>query len=54
MHEVLLERAAERDLKPFRGLSTNESSPICKHFPKTHDLLGVRKLQGRVAIDVTA
>jgi len=54
VHEVLLERAAERDLKALsRAVYDRIVSPPESTFPKTHDLLGARKLQGPVATGVS-
>ncbi len=51
MHEVLLERAAERDLK---ALSRAVYDRIVSHLKAlSHDLLGPRKLQGPVATGVS-
>jgi mRNA-degrading endonuclease RelE of RelBE toxin-antitoxin system len=52
VHEVLLERAAERDLKALSRAVYDRIVSHLKNFPKTHDLLGARKLQGRVVTGV--
>lgn len=49
MHEVLLERAAERDLKALSRAVYDRIVSNLKHFPKTHDLPDARKSQGLVA-----
>ena len=53
MHEVLLERAAERDLKALSRAVYDRIVSHLKALPKTHDLLGARKLQGPVATGVS-
>jgi len=53
VHEVLLERAAERDLKALSRAVYDRIVSHLKALPKTHDLLGARKLQGPVATGVS-
>ena len=52
MHEVFLEHAGERDLKDLSQAVYDRIVSHLKALPKTHDLLGVRKLQGPVTTGV--
>ena len=52
MHEVLLERAAERDLKALPRAVYDRIISHLKGLAKTHDLLGARKLQAHVETGV--